>query len=48
MVSGVNGILLVFWCCDVCSAVCLWLQFAGGYSGVRVARFFEKLAQSVL
>ena len=44
----VNGIRLVSWFCDVCSAGFsvdfLCAMFACGYSGVRVAAFFETLA----
>ena len=44
-----NGILSVSSFCEVCSAVSwsisvLGAVFACGYSGVRVAAFFEKLA----
>ena len=42
----VNGILSVSSFCDVCSAVSrliLAAMLACGYSGVRVASFFEKL-----
>ena len=42
-----NGILSVSSFCEVCSAVSvdfLSAVFACGYSGVRVAAFFEKLA----
>ena len=44
-----NGILSVSLFCEVCSAVSRSISwapavFACGYSGVRVAAFFEKLA----
>ena len=42
-----NGILSVSSFCEVCRAVSvdfLGAVFACGYSGVRVAAFFEKLA----
>ena len=40
-----NGVLSVSSFCEVClSVVFLGAVFACGYSGVRVAAFFEKLA----